>query len=230
MAALHETSEIRLKIQFVDVHADTRLTKPWLDRALRHPFFAWAGMRPPIAQHTAAEHAALEKHVRERYTVLEIGVAEGASAVALREAMNRDGTLHLVDPFHLSRMRPLNFLRRAAKRAVCSGPGARTVWIEAFSQIAVRGWKLPIDFLLIDGDHREESVEQDWNDWSPFVVENGVVAFHDARLFSDGWTSESYGPVRFVDRTFRMNSSSSWMILDEVDSLVFVRRRENKSA
>jgi hypothetical protein len=230
MAALHETGEIRLKIQFVDVHADKRLTEPWTDRALRHPFFAWAGLRPPIAQHTAAEHAALEKHVRERCTVLEIGVAEGASAVALRQAMNREGTLYLVDPFHLSRVRPLNFLRRAAKRAVCSGQGARTVWIEAFSQIAVRGWKLPIDFLLIDGDHREESVEQDWNDWSSFVAGNGVVAFHDARLFSDGWTSESYGPVRFVDRTFRMNSSSSWMILDEVDSLVFVRRRENKSA
>jgi hypothetical protein len=230
MAASPETSETKVNIRFVDVHADARLNEPWPGSFLKHPFFAWAGLRPPIAQHTAAEHAALEKHVRERRTVLEIGVAEGASAVALRQAMNRDGTLYLVDPFHLSRVRLLNFLRRAAKRAVCRGPGARTVWIEAFSQIAIHEWKLPVDFLLIDGDHREEAVEQDWNDWSPFVAGNGVVAFHDARLFSNGWTSESYGPVRFVNRAFRNKSSSSWAILDEVDSLVFVHRREYKSA
>jgi hypothetical protein len=230
MAASPETSKIKLNIRFLDVHSDARRAESWPDRAMKHPFFAWAGLRPPIAQHTAAEHAALEKHVRECRTVLEIGVAEGASAVALRQAMNRDGTLYLVDPFHLSRLRHLNFLRRAAKRVVRSGQGARTVWIEAFSQDAVREWTLPIDFLLIDGDHREAAVEQDWDNWSPFVVENGIVAFHDARLFSDGWTSESYGPVRFVDRAFRSNSSSSWIILDEVDSLVFVCRRECKSA
>jgi hypothetical protein len=230
MAASPETSKMKLNIRFVDVHSDAHRAEPWPDRAMKHPFFAWAGLRPPFAQHTEEEHAALEKHVRECRTVLEIGVAEGASAIALRQAMSREGTLYLVDPFHLSRVRPLNFLRRAAKRAVCSGQGARTVWIESFSQDAVREWTLPIDFLLIDGDHGEEAVEQHWNDWSPFVVENGIVAFHDARLFSDGWTSESYGPVRFVDRAFRNNPLSPWIILDEVDSLVFVCRRVCKSA
>jgi predicted O-methyltransferase YrrM len=222
---------MKLNIQFVEISTtDARRARSWRDRALRHPFFAWSGLRPPIAQHTAAEHAALEKHVRQRHNVLEIGVAEGASAIALRQAMNQDGTLYLVDPFHLSRVRPLNFTRRAAKRAVGNGPGARTIWIEAYSHVASRTWKLSIDFLLIDGDHREESVERDWNDWSTFVVGNGIVAFHDARLFSGGWTSESYGPVRFVDRAFRNNPSSQWIILDEVDSLVFVRRRGSMGA
>jgi predicted O-methyltransferase YrrM len=197
-----------------------------MSRAMKHPFFAWAGLRLPIAQHTAAEHQALEKHARGCKSLLEIGVAEGASAVALRTTMNPEGTLYLVDPFHLSRVRALNFLRRAARRTVSTTSGPPIVWVEKFSHEAAAKWKEPIDFLLIDGDHREQSVQQDWNDWYPYVMENGIIAFHDARLFPEGWTSPEYGPVRFVNQFFRNNASSSWGILDEVDSLVFVHRRK----
>jgi len=217
------------KILFVDETSTEQETSSWASRATRHPFFAWAGLRPPIAQHTFAEHQALEKYARGRKSLVEIGVAEGASAVALRTAMSAEGTLYLVDPFHLSRMRLLNFLRRAARRAVSGNGGAKTVWVEAFSHDAVRDWNRPIDFLLIDGDHRESAVEQDWKGWTPHVIENGVVVFHDARLFPNGWTSDEYGPVRFVDRTFR-NSSSGWMILDEIDSLVVVGRKSSTAA
>jgi predicted O-methyltransferase YrrM len=177
-----------------------------------------------MAQHTEAEHRALEKHAHGKRSVVEIGVAEGASGVALREAMMPEGTLYLVDPFHLSRVPALNFLRRAARRAVDGGPGARTVWIKAFSHDTARDWKQEIDFLLIDGDHRVEAVEQDWNDWQGHVVEGGIVAFHDARVFPNGWTSADYGPVRFVDSRFRQGKSVGWSIVDEVDSLVFVCR------
>ena len=214
------------RIRFVEIHPELQRPEMWTSRAMKHPFFAWAGLRPLIAQHTAAEHRALEKYARGRKSLVEIGVAEGASAVALRTAMSPEGTLHLVDPFHLSRVRTLNFLRRAARRVVSEKAGPKTTWIEAFSHEAVVAWNQPIDFLLIDGDHREEAVEQDWNDWHPHVMEDGIIGFHDARLFPGGWTSPEYGPVRFVDRAFRNKPSSSWEILEEVDSLVFVRKRE----
>ena len=214
------------RIRFAEIHPELQRPEMWTSRAMKHPFFAWAGLRPLIAQHTAAEHRALEKYAQGRKSLVEIGVAEGASAVALRTAMSPEGTLYLVDPFHLSRVRTLNFLRRAARRVVSEKAGPKTTWIEAFSHEAVVAWNRPIDFLLIDGDHREEAVEQDWNDWHPHVMEDGIIAFHDARLFPGGWTSPEYGPVRFVDRAFRNNPSSSWEILEEVDSLVFVRKRE----
>jgi Methyltransferase domain len=101
----------------------------------------------------------------------------------------------------------------------------RTVWIEAFSHAAAGKWNTPIDFLLIDGDHSEGAVEQDWNDWHPHVVDNGIIAFHDSRLFPGGWTSPTWGPVKFVDRLFRQTPESEWQIVDEVDSLVFVSKR-----
>jgi predicted O-methyltransferase YrrM len=215
----------KIEIRFVDVPAGEARSQGWMSRAVRHPFFAWAGLRPLIAQHTAAEHCVLEKYARGRKSALEIGVAEGASAVALRTAMNPEGTLYLVDPFHLSRVPVLNFLRRAAHRAVFSEDGPKIVWIEAFSHDAARQWDRPIDFLLIDGDHREDAVEQDWNDWTPHIAQNGVVAFHDARIFPGGWTSQEYGPVRFVNRMFRRDTSPEWRIHEEVDSVVVVSRK-----
>jgi predicted O-methyltransferase YrrM len=216
------------KIRFVEVQSGAPERSSWTSRALEHPFFAWAGIRGPRAQHTMAEHDAMERFARGCRSVVEIGVAEGASAAALRSAMDPAGSLYLVDPFHLSRVPMLNFLRRAARRAVAGKAGAQTVWIEEFSHEAVRSWSRPIDFLLIDGDHRENAVEQDWTDWSPHVAENGVAVFHDARIFANGWTSPEYGPVRFVDRMFRNDASSAWVILEEVDSLVVVGRGGNK--
>jgi predicted O-methyltransferase YrrM len=218
---------MKTQIQFVEVPANPVKSSPPLSRMLQHPVFAWAGIRAPIAQHTLAEHQALMRYAHTARMVVEIGVAEGASAAGIREAMPADGTLYLIDPFHLSRIPALNFLKRAARRAVGSAGTARTVWIEFFSQDAARNWKFPIDFLFIDGDHREESVERDWVDWSPFVKNDGVVAFHDARLFPAGWPTSDYGPVRFIDRTFRQGSNNAaWSIIEEVDSLVFVSRRK----
>jgi len=196
-----------------------------MQRWFGHPVFAWAGLRPVQAQHTEAEHNALSKYARGKRNVVELGVAEGASAVALREAMDDRGTLHLIDPYHLSRLPMLNFLRRAARKAVNGFDGAKVVWHEQFSYQAAADWKGPIDFLFLDGDHQENAVEQDWNQWSPFLAKDAVVVFHDARVFPDGWTEKDNGPVRFVDRKFRNNRESPWSILDEVDSLVFVARR-----
>lgn len=218
---------MKTDIRFAEVPAAEPRTENWINRAIRHPFFSWAGLRPPMAQHTEAEHRVLEKYARGRRSLVEIGVAEGASAVALRTAMNPEGTLYLVDPFHLSRVPMLNFLRRAAHRTVSAGELPKIVWIEAFSHDAVQRWDRPIDFLLIDGDHQEEAVAQDWKDWTPHLVENGVVVFHDARLFPGGWTSEEYGPVKFVNRAFRRTPSAEWIIREEIDSLVVVGRKNS---
>jgi predicted O-methyltransferase YrrM len=205
--------------------SDTELT--YRDRRVLqfpHPACAWLGLRPAMAQHTGAEHSAFSRCAQGRSIVVEIGVAEGVSALALREAMAPDGTLYLIDPFHLSRIQMLNFTMRTAHRLVASSLHGKVIWLQQFSADAVRNWAGPIDFLLIDGDHAESMVERDWNDWSRFVGVGGMVAFHDARLFEGGWTEPTYGPVRFVNRSFRQEKNSNWQIIEEVDSVVVVKR------
>jgi predicted O-methyltransferase YrrM len=196
----------------------------WLARRMRHPLFLWLGLRPVLAQHTRVENEALERWASKRRQVVEIGVAEGASALALREAMSPDGTLYLIDPFHLSRVSWINAQRRAAGAAVGRSRNGQVVWIKKFSSDAVRGWEKAIDFLFIDGDHDEKAAWQDWENWHRFVAPGGCVAFHDAREFSGGWPTTTYGPVRVVNSLFREKPLPGWEIVEEADSLVIVRR------
>jgi len=190
----------------------------------RHSVCAYLGLRPAQAQHTAAEHAALTKWASGCKRVVEIGVAEGVSALALREGMAEEGTLYLIDPFHLSRIRALNFIRRVARKTVGGSSRGKVVWIEKFSQDAARDWKEPIDLLLIDGDHAEAAVERDWQDWSRFVRPGGMVIFHDARIFENGWTTSEYGPVKFAVKFFRNGKAADWTIAEELHSMIVVRR------
>ena len=180
---------------------------------LSHPIFAWLGVRSVLGQHTAVEETALQRWAAGRTRLVEIGVAEGASALRLRESMSPHGTLWLVDPFHLSRWRRINTMKRAAHRAVGSCRNGRVVWIERFSFDAARDWQGQIDFLFIDGDHSEQAVQRDWEDWSRFVVRGGVVAFHDARTFAGGWPQPDWGPVRAVEKLFRAHPVSEWRVI-----------------
>ena len=48
------------------------------------------------------------------------------------------------------------------------------------SEEAEKDWKSqPIEFLWIDGNHNYEFVKLDFDKWSPYLVEGGVIAFHD---------------------------------------------------
>jgi hypothetical protein len=194
--------------------------------AFPHSVYAWLGLRPFVAQHTAAEHAALQRWAKGRTTLVEIGVAEGVSALALREAMSPDGTLYLIDPFHLSRLHRLNFTKRAAHKIVSTCRRGKVAWIEKFSRDVAKDWKQPLDLLVIDGDHSENGVQDDWDNWNRFVKPGGVAIFHDACIFESGWTTPDYGPVKLVNRLFRQGTSPGWSIAEEVHSLLVVERRK----
>jgi predicted O-methyltransferase YrrM len=191
---------------------------------MRNPIFFVVQLRPLIAQHTRAEHAALQHWARDRHSLVEIGVAEGASATLFRKAMAPDATLYLIDPFHLSRVQWLNPPRLAAHKAVNQSHNGTVIWLQKFSTDVAAQWDTNIDFLFLDGDHTEQGVWRDWNDWSRFVIPGGVVLFHDSRLFEQGWTEPRNGPVKVVNQLFREQTNHEWRIVDEVHSLTVVER------
>ncbi len=67
---------------------------------------------------------------------------------------------------------------------------------------------------------------RDWLDWHAFVVPGGFVAFHDARVFKDGWTDPEWGSVQAVTQILASATSSGWELVEEVDSLIAIRRAE----
>jgi predicted O-methyltransferase YrrM len=194
----------------------------WSRFRFKHPLYCLLGMRGVIAGHTPAEEVRLIKHSAGCRTLVEIGVAEGASALELRRVAHPDGTLHLIDPYESSW--PVSASGLVARRVVAKSDNGRVRWIKDYSYNAAKGWDLPIEFLFIDGDHTYSACMQDWRDWSRFVVPGGTVAFHDGRIFEGGWTDAQTGSVRVVNELFRGAGNEAWTIVDEVDSLVVVRR------
>ena len=193
-------------------------------RFRRHPLFRLLGLRGTVAQHSEAEERELTHYATGCRTIVEIGVAEGASALAFREVASPDGTVFLVDPYPPGRIPGIDLTKLCAFRHVGRSKNANVQFILDFSYNAVKTWRAPIDFLFIDGDHSYEACWRDWRDWSRFVVPGGHVAFHDARVFANGWPNEDWGPVRVVNELFNNNHSSPWEVVAEVDSVVMVRR------
>jgi MMP 1-O-methyltransferase len=186
------------------------------DRRLR-ALAVGTGVIRPRAVHTGGEAALLSDLARGRRRVVQIGVYEGASAIALCDVLDPGAELHLIDPFvrHPNARREGAgatewATRRVVDRAARGGNGPRVHWHVDWSATVAARWTLPVDLVSIDGDPSEIGVTKDWEMWHPFVVEGGTVLFHDASAV--------------VDRLFRgPRALRDWEIADEVDRAVAAR-------
>lgn len=77
----------------------------------------------------------------------------------------------------------------------------------AYSTDVAKSWSRPIRVLWIDGDHTLKGAKDDLDAFLPFLVPNGVVAFHDAlnqfpgpiQVFVEQvLASDRFGPSGFV--------------------------------
>ncbi len=70
------------------------------------------------------------------------------------------------------------------------------------SQKAAKKWKKPISYLFIDGLHDTEHAHEDYQLWSPFVVDGGIVAMHDAFC---GWEGARIVAMEHIVRSDAYN-------------------------
>lgn len=55
--------------------------------------------------------------------------------------------------------------------------------IKGYFDDVVKTWDKPIDILHIDGLHTYEAAMNDYQKWSPFLTEDGVILMHDVVSF-----------------------------------------------
>jgi predicted O-methyltransferase YrrM len=190
------------------------------------------GLIPPRTMHSEQDAAVLLAAAAGARRAVEIGVYEGASAIALRAALPPGAELHLIDPFGSSPdALPAGWAaseratRRCLERAA-RGNGAAAVsvtWHVALSHEVARSFSGEVDLVFIDGDHSEGGCERDWLDWHPFVAPGGRVVFHDARAGRAGGRGLP-GPTAVVERRLRGSGTPGWEILAEADRTVTARR------
>lgn len=89
------------------------------------------------------------------------------------------------------------------------------------SEDAEKGWKEPIEFLWIDGAHKYEMVKLDFELWCPYLIEGGIIAFHD--------TSYIGGPKLVVDKyIYRGNKFKNVCFLDGITFAQKVHKNSTK--
>ena len=148
------------------------------------------GLIPPRTMHSEADARVLLEAAGGARRAVEIGVYEGASALALMDVLAPGGELHLIDPFGrrpdalpagwaASEWATRRALARAQRRHGAEAP--RVHWHVALSHEVAARWSGEVDLVFIDGDHSQEGCERDWLGWCPFVAVGGRVVFHDAR-------------------------------------------------
>ena len=205
------------------------------DRVRHHvrvrALFVGAGLIPPRTMHSEADAGVLRQIAAGRRRVVEIGVYEGSSAVVLCEVLDRDGELHLIDPFgEHGWALPAGWgategaSRRVVARACRRHDGPNVTWhVDYSAQVAAR-WSQPVDLVFIDGDHSEDGVRSDWHEWNGFVAPGGAVLFHDARDTQENGRGLP-GPTAVVDGLFRGPAAlAGWRIAAEADRSVAVVR------
>ena len=196
------------------------------------------GLIPPRAMHSEEDLAILLEAARGARRVVEIGVYEGSSALALLGVLEPPAELHLIDPFGrrpdalpsgwgATEWATRRLLARRARRLGASAPSV--IWHPVFSAEAAARWSGEVDLVFIDGDHSEQGCALDWRSWSPFVSAGGRVVFHDARQGRDGGRGLP-GPTAVVDSELRAKAPGEWEIEAEADRTVAVRRAVTPSS
>jgi MMP 1-O-methyltransferase len=189
------------------------------------------GAIPPRRMHSQADMHVLLALAANARRVVEIGVYEGASAIALLGALPAGAELHLIDPYGA---RPdalpaaWGASEWATRRAVARALGRRGAraprvrWHVAASAHVAAGWRGEIDLVFIDGDHSQRGCELDWTCWNGFVAVGGHVVFHDARAGLPGGRGLP-GPTAVVQR-LRAQRGAGWELAAEADRTVALRR------
>jgi hypothetical protein len=142
---------------------------------------------------------------KEGLTGIEIGVAGGEHALSLLENLDIK-KLYLVDPYALYEEYPegkshygVDQLPLSNTEIICREKlkafDNRIVWIKQLSSKAVNFIDEKVDFVYIDGNHQEECVIEDIENYLPLLKQSGVIGGHD---FYNGFQREHDGVVSAV--------------------------------
>lgn len=120
----------------------------------------------------------LLSRIAKNRIVVEIGSWTGKSTVYLAESAEK---VYAIDS-HIGNIEQKMFLNGNSSLEIFkenTKDYKNIIPIVKKSQEAAIGWDKPIGLLWIDGDHTYLGAKSDFELYFPFVVDGGIVAFHD---------------------------------------------------
>jgi predicted O-methyltransferase YrrM len=169
-------------------------------------------------------------------TIVEIGSFKGKSTVMLASIAKQYGLgpVVAIDP-HTTSAPTDPVIEKGSSTFEEFQASLRTAGVQAHVEIhracsrdVAKGWSRPIRLLWIDGDHTYAGVKEDFDRFSPFVTDGGVVALHDVLhgyegpirvLVEEILRSDRFGPAGFVQ-------SLGWSQFRPRDGTSFRKQRQ----
>lgn len=194
-----------------------------IGNAFLHLVRYYLGIDRAITQTSQIEQAILAEYVKEAKLIVEIGVFEGVNTSTFAINSPIDAKVYAIDPFF---------------KGLLGFNYGKLIALSQWRKLGIRNkihlvqglsWEVKaqvpdeLDFVFVDGDHSYEGVKNDFDSYASKLKKGGIIAFHDARLFDNGWTRSDWGPVLLVDNHIR--GTEKWDIIREIDSLVLIRKR-----
>lgn len=126
-----------------------------------------------------------EEHLKPDMVMVEIGCFRGVSTELFAHHVK---TVHAVDPWTLENpdydALPYPMIKEAERRfdQMCLGH-PNIIKHKGFSvEMAKRFNPESLDLIYVDGDHRPQAVQADFDAWIPKVKPGGIIAGHDYSL------------------------------------------------
>jgi predicted O-methyltransferase YrrM len=143
-----------------------------------------------ISRGEARKLVELAKCTLPKRVIVEVGTYRGRSTIALAfgSLLGSANRVYAVDP-HVEFRGVLGGgfgpqdQEELYRNLVWAGVGKIVAVVSLPSKAAARCWtERNIGLLWIDGDHSEAAVLEDYESWSPFISDEGILAFHDSSV------------------------------------------------
>jgi predicted O-methyltransferase YrrM len=123
--------------------------------------------------------------------IVDLGVAFGYSSFCF--GLPKIGKIYGIDTFEGDPMSGHNNTFDYVKQKRKELNMNNITFIKGYFGLVAKQWKKPIDILHIDGFHTYSAVKNDYDTWSKFVKDDGVILFHDTCV-------PHYGVREFFDK------------------------------
>lgn len=144
--------------------------------------------------------------------ILEIGSYKGKSTICLAKGSRggRRVPVYAIDPHKDTTTQQIWLGGRSSfddftSNMARAGVSDLVMPLVQKSEEAGRKWNTPIALLWIDGDHSYTGAKTDFELFSPWVIEGGVIAFHDAtqgevaRIVCEAFSQRGFTGIGLVD-------------------------------
>ncbi len=183
-----------------------------------------AGLANPHSQMNAIEKACLKRSASGKSKALEIGTYMGVTATIIAESLAPNGKLYCVDPFEKKNNQQNPGLTMALRSLKRKKLLPKVEFLLGFSNEKRIIDMIPaaLDFILVDGDHSYEGLENDWEIVKKKLAPGGIVCLHDTTIPSEE-PYRNFGSVSYYNDVVK--SDADFSHIETVYSMNVLQRR-----